>query len=117
MIVDHLSFLISACSIITILSCLWLLFMIFLPRQWSSLVDRENEFWVRKKLISPAHGEKVKRLEKGMAAKVMAATLAILSTLMLGVSLHYWNLINPRRQQPALPTIQPRLAPTNSRRP
>jgi hypothetical protein len=115
-IVDHLSFLISVCTLLTVISGLWLLFMIFLPRQWSSLVDKENACWVGKKIISPARAEQIKRLEKGLTAKLMAISMMILSIIVLGVSLHYWSLINPQHRKPALPAFQPRVTPTNGHR-
>ena len=114
-IVNHLSFVISVCLVLTVLSCLWLGFIIFFPKQWAALVDKENAYWVGKGLISASRAEQVKRLEKGMAVKVMAGLLVILTTFLLIVSVHTRSQIHIQRQGPMLPPARPRFAPPNKR--
>ncbi|HZQ46982.1 MAG TPA: hypothetical protein VFC07_08225 [Verrucomicrobiae bacterium] len=112
---NHLSFVISVCSILTVLSCLWLGFIVFFPKQWGVLVDKENAYWVGKGIISAARAEQIKRLEKGMAAKVMAGLLAVLTTFLLIFSVHTQSRINMHRTGPMLPPVRPRIAPPNKR--
>jgi hypothetical protein len=43
------------------------------PKRWAQWVDRENDFWRDKRLISPALAERLKRWEKSRALKRLAA--------------------------------------------
>ena len=100
--VDHLNFIIPACLVLTLLSGLALLFITFRSQQWAAWVDRENAFWVRLGFISTTMAERCKRVENGAALKLMAGFLAILSLLLLLISLHFQNQIHPKRKMPGL---------------
>ncbi len=93
-----------------VLSCLWLGFIVFCPKRWAALVDKENDYWVGKGLISPSRAEQVKRLEKGMLVKVMAVFLVVLAAFLLIVSVHIRDRIHPPRKGPMLPPPRPRVA-------
>lgn len=109
-IVNHLSQVIFICLILTVLSCLWLCFITFYPKRWAALVDKENDFWVAKGVISTSRAEQIKKLEKGMLIKIMAAFLVVLTTFLLMVSVHIQDHIHPPRKGPMLPPSRPRVA-------
>ncbi len=65
-----------------------LLFMISRPATWSALVDRENDFWVRRGWLSRGFVDKIKVLEKGPTLKLMFATVVVLCGIIIWVVLH-----------------------------
>jgi hypothetical protein len=103
--VNHISQVIYTCLILTVLSCLWLCFIIFCPKRWAALVDKENNYWVAKGVLSTSLAEKVKRLEKGVLVKLMAVFLVVLTAFLLIVSVHIRNRINPPRKGPMRPPV------------
>ena len=62
---------------------LWLLlwFMIRHPQRWSALVEKENDFWVSKGLVSASRADSFKRFEKGRGEKILVGIAAMLVTL------------------------------------
>jgi hypothetical protein len=57
-----------------ILSFIWaalLLFMIFFPKRWASIVEKENSFWVKKGIIKAKTAEKIAIFEKGKGLKIL----------------------------------------------
>ncbi|HEX3797595.1 MAG TPA: hypothetical protein VH413_02745 [Verrucomicrobiae bacterium] len=50
------------------------------PRQWGLLVDRENDFWQKRGVLSPALVEKIKSWEKGRPLKWIAGAATCLGT-------------------------------------
>jgi hypothetical protein len=69
-----------------ILCWIWLWFMVTKPEQWSRLVDRENDFWLKRGLISTSLSEWTRRLEKGLLLRFLVGIGAILSTVELLVA-------------------------------
>lgn len=63
----------------------WL--MVRQPQQWASWVDRENDFWRGKGLITTALAEKLKRWEKGRAIKLLAAVTTFIGAIGLSLTL------------------------------
>ncbi len=55
------------------LSAVWLAFMILCPAKWSSWVEAENRFWVRKGFLQAATAEKIASFEKGIWLKLLVA--------------------------------------------
>lgn len=56
------------------LALLWMAWMIFIlvcPNQWSIIVDKENDFWVKKGIVKASTAEKIARFEKGMGFKIL----------------------------------------------
>jgi hypothetical protein len=64
-----------------IFSWLWLWFMIARPKQWSSFVDKENDFWLKRGIVSASFSERSRRFEKGLGQKILVGSTAILSTV------------------------------------
>lgn len=89
------------------------------PQQWSAWVERENDFWRDKGVISFAWAERLKRWEKGRMLKFLAGVttcigviglLFMLAVWMKVVSLHHQKLrmpYNPALQR-RVPAPQPR---------
>lgn len=67
----------------TALCWLWLWFMIARPQQWSRLVDKENDFFLRLGLVSASLSERARRFEKGLGAKMLVGFAAIIGTVAL----------------------------------
>ncbi len=51
------------------------------PEKWARWVDRENNFWRDRGLISKSLADKMKRWEKGAALKLIAAGTACLGAI------------------------------------
>jgi hypothetical protein len=66
--------------LITAFEYIWLWFIITRPEKWAVWVDRENDFWVRKGIISAPFAERMKRREKGLPQKLLVGTGAFLGT-------------------------------------
>ena len=66
--------------VLTAFLYLWLWFVTRRPGKWAAWVDRENDYWVRKGLISDTFAEAMKRIEKGRPLKVVlgAGALSVL---------------------------------------
>jgi hypothetical protein len=47
------------------------------PARWAAWVDRENDYWQTKGMISPAGAERMKRWEKSWVLKWLAAATVI----------------------------------------
>jgi hypothetical protein len=92
------------------LSLAWLAFVIIRPSAWSSLVDRENDFWVRRGWVSSAFAEKIKSLEKGIILKLLLGAMALISVVVVCVLLH-------AQQQRRFKAMLPPVAPAPRRQP
>ena len=92
------------------LSLAALIFITAQPATWGSLVDRENDFWVRRGWLSPALAEKIKSLEKGFVLKLILAALALISVTVVCV------LLRPQPQRP-FKAMPPPVAPIQRREP
>jgi hypothetical protein len=66
--------------VLTAFFYLWLWFVLQRPEKWAAWVDRENDCWVRKGLISDTVAEAMKRVEKGRPLKVVLGAGALLGT-------------------------------------
>ncbi len=65
------------------------------PEKWNAMVDRDNDFWVKKGLISPALAERVKAAEKGLLMKWTLGFCAIF--LAIGVVVNVGELVRLAR--------------------
>lgn len=74
---------IAALAALTALCWFWLWLMVRRPDRWSRLVDRDNAFWARRGVVSPANAERIGRIEKGKFQKVMVGAVAALGTSLL----------------------------------
>jgi len=72
--------LIGILVLLTVFGYAWLWFMIRRAEKWAIWVDRENDFWVRKSLVSVCFSERMKRIEKGPALKILVGTGALIGT-------------------------------------
>jgi hypothetical protein len=66
-------------GVITLFSLGLLWFMVTRPARWSQFVDRENDFWVGKGLVSAQSAERFRRFEKGPGQKILVALSSLLS--------------------------------------
>jgi hypothetical protein len=64
-------------AVVTAITLGLLGFIIAQPGKWSELVDKENDFWVAKGLVSPAKSEKFRRFEKGPGQKILTAVVCL----------------------------------------
>jgi hypothetical protein len=79
-------------GVLTVISLAWLWFMVNRPERWSQLVDKENDFWVGKGMVSASKAEWFRRFEKGFGQKVLVAIAALLgATGFVGLALDYWR--------------------------
>ncbi len=74
---------------LTALCYLWLWFMLKRPEKWAMWVDRENNFWAFKGLVSAALAERCKRWEKGLPLKLAVGATAFLG----GGGLVFWGYV------------------------
>lgn len=72
---------------LTVGSWLWLWFMVRRPERWSSIVERENAFWVSRGIVSAAVAERLKDFERGRGQKILVGAGAVLGTAALGILL------------------------------
>lgn len=66
-------------GLLAVISVAWLWFMIKYPARWAQLVDKENDYWVGKGLISAAAADWFRRFEKGMGQKILVALAVLIS--------------------------------------
>jgi hypothetical protein len=101
--------------VLTLFCCLWLWVMIRHPEWWARLVDRENDFWRGRGIISASFAERMKRLEKGRLAKILIGGTAILG--MVGLAVLIVLTVRVQMQQdrkmrfPLNPPVQQKPAP------
>ena len=57
--------------IILILSLIFLAFIIIFPSIWASIVDKENNFWVKKGIFKESTAKRMAKYEKGNILKVI----------------------------------------------
>ena len=72
---------ITILALLTMGSWLWLWFIVKRPDKWGAMVDRENAFWVRRRIVSASFAETAKRFEKGRGQKLLVGAAAVLGTL------------------------------------
>jgi hypothetical protein len=66
--------------LLTVFGYIWLWFIIRRPEKWAVWVDRENDFWVHRGIVSVSFAERMKRIEKGLPQKILVGTVAVLGT-------------------------------------
>jgi hypothetical protein len=64
-------------AVVTAITLGLLGFIISQPGRWSDLVDKENDFWVGKGMVSAALAEKFRRFEKGPGQKILTALVSL----------------------------------------
>jgi hypothetical protein len=77
--------------ILSVFSALWaifLAFMILAPNKWASIVDKENNFWSTKGIITPEFATKCARFEKGKLFKIILG-IELIAFLILLALFHY----------------------------
>jgi hypothetical protein len=106
---------IAVLVVLTLFCCLWLWFMIRRPEWWSAIVDRENDFWRGKGIISAAFAERMKRLEKGRMAKIIIGGTAVLGAIGLAVLIALTMIAESHQDRkirfPLNPPVQQKPAP------
>ena len=65
-------------SLLTLAVGVWLVVLIRFPRKWAALVDRENDFWIRRGVVKESTSGWVRRLEKGRFLVVCVWVLFVL---------------------------------------
>ncbi|HWF18361.1 MAG TPA: hypothetical protein VG754_03805 [Verrucomicrobiae bacterium] len=85
------------------------------PQQWAAWVERENDFWRDKGLISARLTEKLKRWEKGKSLKILAGVTGFIGIVGLCLTLSVWvKVIFLRHQKlrgPYNPALHLKLPP------
>ena len=66
---------------LTIFCWLWLWYMIAKPEQWSRFVDKENDFWLKRGIVSASFSARSRRFEKGLGQKILVGIGAVLGTV------------------------------------
>jgi hypothetical protein len=74
----ELGTLLAILVVLTVFEICWLWFMIAKPERWSRFVDRENDFWVKRGIVSASLSERFKKFEKGLGQKILVGTGALL---------------------------------------
>jgi hypothetical protein len=72
---------------VTLVGALGWWLMVRRPERWARWVDRENDFWRDRGLVSASVAERMKRLEKGTGLKLLAAATAIIGAIGLALTL------------------------------
>jgi hypothetical protein len=67
--------------------------LLFLPKVWSSWIEKENNYWVARGRFSNQFAEKIRKLETGVAIKILLAANVIFSAVIIYLLLH-----NPQRR-------------------
>jgi hypothetical protein len=80
-------------AVLTALLICWFWFILAKPNLWSRLVDKENDFWVKRGIISASFSDKFRRFEKGLGLKILIAAGALLGIAGLagGVFMRLWD--------------------------
>jgi hypothetical protein len=89
-----------------------LVFIIIRRATWAALVDRENDFWVRRGWFSAAFAEKMKALEKGILPMLILGAIVLISVVQLWVLLHPAPPLKFKAMSPP-PTPAPRRLPAH----
>jgi len=71
-------------TFIAILWAAWLLFTIVAPNKWHSIVLKENQFWLNRKLVSESFAEKMVKFETGFWFKLLLS-LGLVGFIVAGV--------------------------------
>jgi hypothetical protein len=64
----------------TILGYVWLWFVLKRPDKWGAWLDKENDFYVRMKILSVPNAERSKKWEKGLPGKLLAGFIPVIGT-------------------------------------
>ena len=62
----------------TAFECMWFWFIVKRPEKWAAWVDIENDFWVRKGIVSSSFVDRMRRREKGLTLKLLVGAGALL---------------------------------------
>jgi hypothetical protein len=73
------------------LSLAALVFVIGRPKVWAAWIDKENDYWVARGRFSPGFAEKIKKLEKGLAMKLLLGANVLLSVAIIYMLFHFTN--------------------------
>jgi len=83
-------------AVVTAIALGLLGFIITQPGRWSELVDRENDFWVGKGVVSAEKAEKFRRFEKGPGQKILTALVSLAGLIgFIVLAFLFWH--HPRR--------------------
>jgi hypothetical protein len=69
-------------------SLMALVFIVARPGVWASWIEKENNYWVARGRFSSEFAEKIKRLEKGPAMKLLLGANVVLSILVICLLFH-----------------------------
>lgn len=99
----------SALAALTLVSFAGWWLMARRPQQWALWVERENNFWRDKGLLSPALTEKLKRWETGKFFKTLAAATTLIGligmTLTVTVLIKGFALQHQKLRMPSNPVL------------
>ncbi len=79
-------------GVLTLFALVVLWLMVARPATWGRFVDKENDFWVNKGLISASASAWFRRFEKGAGQKLLVALAASLGALgFVTLALQFWR--------------------------
>ena len=82
--------LLALLGVLTLLTLVVLWLMVARPATWQRLVDKENDFWVSKGLVSASAW--FRRFEKGAGQKVLVALAGLLGAAgFIALALQFWR--------------------------
>ena len=79
-------------GVVAVACFIWLWFIVARPARWSQLVDKENDFWVGKGLVSASASAWFRRFEKGPGQKLLVGLVGLLgATGFIGLAYKFWH--------------------------
>ena len=64
-------------SALTLLVGAWLALIVFFPRKWAALVDKEYNFWMRRGIMEESSGDRLRNFDKSRSLVVIVAALFV----------------------------------------
>lgn len=81
-------FLVAVWGICGAASFVALVIMIARPGLWAAWIDKENDYWVKRGRFTSEAAEKMKKTEKGLAAKFLLGAIFVCSIVVVYLLLH-----------------------------
>ena len=70
----------------SVILTIWFALVVLFPIPWALIVEKENSYWVNKRVIKAATAEKIVRFEKGKGFKI------VLGFALIGSVVSVWIL-------------------------
>ena len=64
-------------SALTLLVGAWLALIVFFPRKWAALVDKEYNFWMRRGIMEESSGDRLRNFDKSRSLVIIVAALFV----------------------------------------